>query len=209
MKTFTIYLFIIILFFSTNSYSQKTKPVIFTSVGYGGGAKFELNYRQDSNLFSIFFIERTKEDPDAPSDYIPPRFFLSDLYGEHKPFIQMQSFGTTYGKTFSPSESFLKFNLKIGLAYNLIDKPENYQHQEVVTTGEWLTSTSSNYSYETNHYENVGLIINPMFQINISRVNAISLGLSSNINQKYSTFSFDFMFDFGRMRDKKPKKEKI
>jgi len=101
MKTFTIYLFIIILFFSTNSYSQKTKPVIFTSVGYGGGAKFELNYRQDSNLFSIFFIERTKEDPDAPSDYIPPRFFLSDLYGEHKPFIQMQSFGTTYGKTFS------------------------------------------------------------------------------------------------------------
>jgi len=209
MKAGTFLLFAIILFFSINSYAQKAKPVIYASVGYGGGAKFELNYHQDSNLWSIFFVDRTKEDPKAPSDYIPPRYLLSNMYGEHKPYIRLRSFGTTYGKTFSTSESFLKFNIKTGLAYNLIDKPENYQPQEVETTGEWLTSTTSNYSYETKHFENVGLILNPNVQILISRVNALSLGLVSNINSKYSTFSFECMFEFGRMRDKKTREEKI
>lgn len=209
MKTITIHLFAIILFFSTNSYAQKAKPVIYASVGYGGGAKFELNYRQDSNLFSIFVVDRNKEDTGAPNDYIPPRYLLSNIYGEQKPLVRLQSFGATYGKTFSTLEPSLKFMIKTGLAYNLIDKPENYQPQEVVTTGQLLTSTSSNYSYETKHYENVGLIINPKFQIVISRVNALSLGLVSNINSKCATLSFECMFEFGRIRDKKPVKEKI
>ncbi len=194
------FLFPIFLFLSFSTFfAQTEKPVVYLSLsGISKGSKQSIDYIQGHHLFEIAYFVYGYEDKNIPTDYVPESSFLGT---NNKPHVFIQSGSLSYGYSHK-LDKIVRLNPKIGISYNFVENPENYQPN--IDEGGFL-GKNSNYSHDNLKTRQIGIQFNPEVQFLISRVNALSFGLDLNLMKEHTRLLFELSLEFGRMRDKKIK----
>ncbi len=195
------FLFAILFFLSFSAfYAQTQKPVVYLSLSsISKGSKQSIDYIQGHHLFEIAYFVYGYEDKNLPSDYVPGSSFLGT---KNKPHVFIQSGSLSYGYSYK-LDKIVRLNPKIGISYNFIENPENYQPN---SDDGGFFGNNSNYKHDNLKTRQIGIQFNPEVQFLISRVNALSFGLDLNVMKEHTLLLFELSLEFGRMRDKKIKK---
>lgn len=184
---------------ATTGFGQKADySCFFFGMGLGKGDYKEYyispTYVNKSNIsYGILIFIQEKNAPNLPADYDPGTVFFTDGI----PKKSINNFGFTIGKRLNLTKKYLKAELVGGILYEEFITPENFK-PTFPTFG--LFFEPSNYSYDKNKKNTIGLLINPKFQFIMWRALGIELSFSANINKYEPTLGANLGFILGLIR---------
>lgn len=191
MKQTTLFpLCILLLSLVSNAQSFQQKPELFflyANIGGGvpGGTGFiggDLITKQGWSV-SVSFANSFRDSPNSPPDYYN-NFTLFGNSPAHAVQEEITMWRFTVGKAWwiSP-ESRVRLHLKTGIGFGHFSTPENFVP---TTSGPFQFS---NYDYSRVEKPATGFIIQPSFELPVSRFLGFSVGFSANINTYWNIFN--------------------
>lgn len=129
----------------------------------------------------------------APSDYHNYFKLFSDNEKIQESLLQCRF---TAGKTWLVSPpSRVRFNMRAGVGFGKFKSPGNFKKSDF--------PLFSNYTYSWKHQSVVSLLLQPTFEIPLSRYFGISIGLDANFNSYWNVFGLSLAINPGYFTDKR------
>lgn len=167
------------------------------NIGGYAGIDLSLNYVYDTKFaFRIGFDTNTRIARSIPSDYSPGVVGILTL-GANTPRDNFQSIHFTFGYIQKLSESgTTRLNLSFGLGYARTRVPVNWQKTD--------TFISENYTWDYEHNNSIGFILNPKFEFPFSRYYGLTISPMLEIYDGGTFFAVGIGHIFGFIRGSTP-----
>jgi hypothetical protein len=184
---------LLLRFFQLNAQGTEGS-LVYAGINLSAGNYFGIHpklvfSRQGDIIIGLHYMSYYSKSRNVPSDYSAGL----DILGASFPQISVQVFGFTCGKYVSIN-SRTGYAFSGGLMYEFYTEPYGFIHQDP-----GFFNFGSNYTYDLNKGQAVGLLLNPEYFI-VGRNLGTNLGLVIDINTYRPVFGIEVGIVFGRFR---------